>query len=262
MTDQSKQKFEPHNLLNSAADQLASLRIEQEKLFSQLQQGERHFRLLARSVWRVQEEERRRLARDLHDGIGQHLTALQHRLEALIGAAEFPSSLLSSASTAMVLCTTALAETRSLSRLLRPQVLDDIGLQAALEWLTRSVSESAKFEVDLDIQNLPAEIDNEMSTLIFRICQEALNNAARHSQAKHLLLRVVYKAQTIQLLIVDDGRGFDAKVGEKTELNFKSSGLSNMRERVRLFGGSFNIVSAPNEGVQVRVLIPLQGSLE
>ncbi|MCB1635288.1 MAG: hypothetical protein KDI51_11910, partial [Xanthomonadales bacterium] len=103
---------------------------QQNRLFAQLEAGQQHFRHLARSVWRVQEDERRRLARELHDGIGQHLTAMRHRLLQL--GDEVEGDAVSRLNQALELCETALAETRALSRLLRPQILDDLGLEAAL----------------------------------------------------------------------------------------------------------------------------------
>src|SRR5215813_9353940 len=129
----------------SVREQLVRLREQQERLFAQLHAGEQHFKQLARSVWRVQEDERRRLARELHDGIGQQLTALKHRLDAL------------------EICDSAIQETRALSRLLRPQILDDLGLDAALNWLARHSAESGGYEVEVDVTSLPA-IDGDLST--------------------------------------------------------------------------------------------------
>ena len=231
---------------------------QQRELIERLQKGQDYFQHLARSVWRVQEDERRRLARELHDGIGQQLTALRHRLDALtrsVGGADDASNPLHQA---LEICDAAIQETRALSRLLRPQILDDLGLAAALNWLARHSAESGGYEVEVDIAELPSPIDGDLSTLIFRVAQEALTNVLKHAQARHVVIRLAQRQdQWLQFLVVDDGRGFDVDAAFAKASDGQSTGLASMRERVRLFGGRFTIVSRPGEGMQLRVLIPL-----
>ncbi|HVT32199.1 MAG TPA: sensor histidine kinase [Rhodanobacteraceae bacterium] len=242
----------------SMRDQLARLREQQERLFAQLHAGEQHFKQLARSVWRVQEDERRRLARELHDGIGQQLTALRHRLDALAHSIEGATQASCPLQEALSICDSAIQETRALSRLLRPQVLDDLGLDAALSWLARHSAESGGFEVEVDAANAPPSIDGDLSTLIFRVAQEALANVLKHAHARHVVIRLAQRGEDwLQLLIVDDGRGFDVDAAFAKASGGDSTGLASMRERVRLFGGRFALVSQPGEGMQLRVLIPL-----
>ena len=241
----------------SVRDQLALLREQQERLFVQLHAGEQHFKQLARSVWRVQEDERRRLARDLHDGIGQQLTALRHRLDELARSVDGAGDASNPLHQALEICDAAIQETRALSRLLRPQILDDLGLEAALNWLARHSAESGGFEVEVDVTSLPT-IDGDLSTLIFRVAQEALTNVLKHAQAKHVVIRLAQRQdEWLQFLIVDDGRGFDVDAAFAKASDGHSTGLASMRERVRLFGGRFTVVSRPGEGMQLRVLIPL-----
>lgn len=237
-------------------DQLRRLRADQDRLFAELHAGEQHFRQLARSVWRVQEDERRRLARELHDGIGQNLTALRHRLENLAAHATLDAEAGAQLGTAIALCGTALEETRSLSRLLRPQILDDLGLEPALRWLARSVSESAGFEVELDLHLPEPGLDGELATLVFRLVQEGLNNVAKHAAARHAVVRLSARADPMQLLIVDDGRGCDAASAQARAVQGQSAGIVSMRERVRLFGGQLQFRSVPGEGTQLRVFLP------
>jgi len=238
-------------------EQLTRLREQQERLFAQLHAGEQHFKQLARSVWRVQEDERRRLARELHDGIGQQLTALRHRLDALARAVEGADDAASPLHQALAICESAIEETRALSRLLRPQILDDLGLEAALNWLARHSAESGGYDVEVDIGALPAPIDGDVSTLIFRVAQEAFTNILKHAQARHVVVRLAQRHDVgLQLLIVDDGRGFDVDEAFARASGGHSTGLASMRERVRLFGGRFTIISRPGEGMQLRVLIP------
>jgi signal transduction histidine kinase len=242
----------------SVRDQLARLREQQERLFVQLHAGEQHFKQLARSVWRVQEDERRRLARELHDGIGQQLTALKHRLDALAHAAGGPGDASNPLCQALAICDGAIQETRALSRLLRPQILDDLGLEAALNWLARHSAESGGYEVEVDIGTLPVPMDGDLSTLIFRVAQEALTNVLKHAQARHVVVRLAERQdQWLQFLIVDDGRGVDVDAAFAKGSDGHATGLASMRERVRLFGGRFTVVSRPDEGMQIRVLIPL-----
>lgn len=235
--------------------QLARLRQEQERLSAQLHAGELHFRHLARSVWRVQEDERRRLARELHDGVGQNLTALGHRLQAM--AAKHPESVPTELTQALALCESALADTRALSRLLRPQILDDLGLEAALRWLSRSTSEATGIEVAVDIGELPTDLDNEITTALFRVAQEALTNAVKHAVAKQIVLRLMHRDGQLMLLVVDDGVG--CKVGDAlaSASQGRSTGMASMRERLRLFGGRFQFDSQPGHGSQVRATLPL-----
>lgn len=235
--------------------QLLQLGVQQQRLVAQLQSGEQQFRQLARSVWRVQEDERRRLARELHDGIGQHLTALRHRLDSLARheAADAEQSRLQ----ALALCDLAISETRALSRLLRPQILDDLGLEPALHWLSRQTAESTGCQVEVAVSDLPQPLSGDLSTLIFRVTQEALSNASKHAQAHSIVVRVSRRQGALQLLIVDDGRGCEVDAAWAKSSSGESTGLASMRERVRLFGGQLSLSSQPGEGLQLRVLLPL-----
>jgi len=245
-----------HTGVDAFQQQLARLRQEQDRLFEDLRGGEARLRHLARSVWRVEEEERRRIARDLHDGVGQNLSALRHRIEA-VRARVTASDDVQTLTQAIELCDQALAETRGLVRLLRPQILDDLGLEAALRWLARSCEESTKVEMEIEVHVNEAELGHELATLVFRVVQEALTNITRHAQARHVSIRVALRAAQLSVLVVDDGVGFDVSACLNASSEGRSAGLSGMRERVSLFGGRFTLVSAPGEGSQVRVQVPL-----
>ena len=235
--------------------ELQRLSEQQNRLFAQLQAGEEHFKQLARSVWRVQENERRRLARELHDGIGQHLTALRHRLEGLGRNASCTGD--ARLRQAFDLCEIAIAEVRALSRLLRPQILDDLGLDAALHWLARHSSEDTGCTIDVNVGVLPAQLDSDLSTLIFRVVQEALANAIKHAEARQVIVSLSQRGGSLLLLIVDDGRGCDVDDALRRSSENESTGLASMRERVRLFGGQLELLSQPGEGLQLRARLPL-----
>lgn len=234
-------------------DDLASLRQQYQDLLDRLQRNEREFRRLGRAVWRLQEDERRRLARELHDGVGQNLTAIKHRLATI--AASLPAGTEESRAAleaTIALCGETLEDTRHLSRLLRPPVLDDLGLEAALRWLARSQGEASGLDISVDIEPLPA-FDSDLQTLLFRVAQEALNNVAKHAQASNVLLRLVVRAGLIQLQVADDGRGCEPAIA----LQSGGSGLGGMRERLRLYDGRLDMHSAPGEGTRLRAVVPI-----
>ena len=234
-------------------DDIASLRQQYQDLLDRLQRNEREFRRLGRAVWRVQEDERRRLARDLHDGVGQNLTAIKHRLAAIVAALPADDSEIRTAlDAAIVLCSETLEDTRQLSRLLRPPILDDLGLEAALRWLARSQGEASGLDISIDIEPLPI-LDNDLQTLLFRVAQEALHNSAKHAQARTVLMRLVARGGLLQLQVVDDGRGCDPD----TALKSGGSGLGGMRERLRLYDGQLELRSAPGEGTRLRAVVPV-----
>lgn len=231
----------------------ASLQARYRELLQRLEANDGEFRRLGRAVWRVQEDERRRLARELHDGVGQNLTALKHRL-ALMGSALPPGAddLRAQLEASIALCSATLEDTRALSRLLRPPILDDLGLEAALRWLARSIGEAGGPEVELDIGPLPA-LDDDIQTLLFRVAQEALNNAAKHAQARTARLRLAAHARVLELSIEDDGEGCDPALAMRSG----GSGLGGMRERLRLYGGRLELRSAPGAGARLSATVPL-----
>lgn len=241
---------------DAAADD--DLRAQYQRLLQRVEANEGEFRRLGRSVWRVQEDERRRLARELHDGVGQNLTALKHQL-ALVAASLPPAQegQREKLESAIALCVATLEDTRELSRLLRPPILDDLGLEPALRSLARSLRAGGGPEVELDFdpEALPA-LNDDLRTLLFRVVQEALNNIAKHAQANQARVQLRKRGNELRLLVEDDGRGCDPA------LAFRSggSGLGGMRERLRLYGGRFDIQSAAGAGTRVFAAVALDGA--
>lgn len=248
----------PDNGQAQALEQIAE-RVEQisarnERLLERMIEGEKRFRGLAKSVWKVQEEERRRLARELHDGIGQTLTALINQLRRLPPGGAANGGL----QAAIEVAELALRDVRELSRLLRPPVLDDLGLRAGIAWLARTLREHSELQTAIDWQAEEDErLDPELETLIFRIAQEGLNNIVKHSGQREARLIARRHAGSFELEIADDGDGFDvARVlgpaGDATGL-----GLRGIRDRIELFGGRLAIESTPGKGSRLRVVVPL-----
>ncbi len=233
-------------------EQLDALREAQARLFADLARGSDRYRQLARSVMRMQEEERRRIARDLHDGLGQQITAILHQIEPLADAPHTPTEVAKRARRAVDLCTHALQDTRTLARLLRPQILDDLGLAAALRWLGRTLAEGAGFAVDVECDETLDASGSELTTLVFRVVQECLANVARHAGATHALVAVTQRGNELQVLVADDGAGFDLESRRGA-----GTGLGSLEERVQLFGGRCHWITAPNEGTQFRATLPL-----
>lgn len=251
---------DPEAFRAAILQQLHELTTDHQRLLQAVSRSERRFRQLAKSVWHVQEEERRRLARELHDGLGQTLTALTNQLQRLHDDARDRGNLGFERRLADTLAITrgALDDTRELSRLLRPTLLDDLGLDAALAWLARWLSERSEvaitLESGLDEQRLHADIE----TLVFRITQEALTNVIRHSGARHARIVIRPSPLLLTLCIDDDGHGFDPAPLSDTERS-NGGGLRGLRDRAELFGGRVEIRSQPDQGCSVLLSLPLDG---
>jgi two-component system, NarL family, sensor kinase len=242
--------------MRQIVDRVRQITVENERLFQELIAGERRFRGLARSVWSVQEAERRRLARELHDGIGQTLTALKQQIEVVAQTAgPLPDPVAGRLRDAVDLAAQALRETRELSHLLRPQILDDLGLGPALQWLGRTFQERTGTVVALELHALDLRLSTEHETLAFRLVQEALNNVAKHARASLVEVQVALADGELRLAIADDGAGFDPGA-----VGHDGSGLRGMRDRVELFGGRITIDSRPGGGARITVSVPCRAA--
>ncbi len=227
---------------------------QQRDLLDGLQRGQSRFKSLARSVWRVQEQEQRKLARELHDGIGQNLGAIASLIDrAMHAAAPAHTELIK----AHALTISTLAETRALSRLLRPQILDDLGLDPALHWLTRTFGEAHGLEVHLDIQQSIPPLHGDLSTLIFRTTQEALANVARHANARRVEVSLHQRGSRLSLSVRDDGRGCEVGSALAAGSEGQGSGLGGMRDRMALYDGELSIASALGAGFKLTATIPI-----
>lgn len=244
-------------------ERLRGIHRENERLFERLVEGEQRFRSLARSVWEVQEEERRRVAHELHDGLGQTLTALKIRLERLGARAEIAPALAGELTTSVDLAARALDEARRLAHLLRPQVLDDLGLYPALRWLSRTLGEWTGFEVGLDLAGAGEagdggdRLDPELETLAFRVVQEGLTNAMKHSGVGGAEVRVARAPGVLRLEVSDRGAGFEVDESLAGDQSSAGFGLRGMRERVELAGGRFELSSRRAEGTCLGVTLPV-----
>ncbi|HYO11869.1 MAG TPA: sensor histidine kinase [Thermoanaerobaculia bacterium] len=245
--------------MHDIVDRVRDITRENERLFQRLIEGERRFRSLARAVWKVQEEERRRLARELHDGLGQNLTALTNQLERLQQrlAESDATEMAVRLNDAVEMARLALNESRELSRLLRPPVLDDLGLPAALSWLARTL-ERTGLRVEVTLGGLDeARLDPDVETLVFRLVQEALTNVLRHAGVTRAQVALSRSGGVLALRVSDEGRGFDLQTAFAGSEAATGSGLRGMRDRLELFGGRLDLASVPGQGTVVSAIVPL-----
>ena len=213
-------------------------------------------RRLSGRLMTMQDEERRRIAREIHDGLGQELAAAKMILDGII--AKDPSRAIQQASLeASQLVDRAIQQVRSISHLLHPPLLDEVGLVSALRWFLEGLSERSGIAVRLEVDPPDlARLKSEVETAIFRIVQEALTNMFRHSGARNGMVRVIEKDGSIVVTVRDDGKGIEEQV---IQLRPESVGIGigGMRQRVAELGGSLRLANA-NPGTIVEVMIPVR----
>src|SRR5262245_3214281 len=244
--------------MSEIAAELARIRSENARLLQRLSEGEQRFRLISKGVLRVQEAERGRIARDLHDGVGQTLTALKMQIELLEKAAAEGAALGRTFAELKEIADRSLQEVRQISHLLRPQMLDDLGLVPTLRWLARSFRQRTDLEVDLRVEGLETRVEPDLETLVYRVAQEALTNVARHAAASAARLDVQRVPGKLSMSVRDNGVGFDVAQLFGSEERDRGFGLHGMRDRVQLFSGRFGLRSSPGEGTVVEIEIPLR----
>jgi two-component system, NarL family, sensor histidine kinase UhpB len=204
---------------------------------------------------RAQEEERRRLARDLHDEVNQALTAILLRLEAL--AQDSPVTHVEEVNELKRLVNQAMEELLNLARQLRPSALDDHGLMPAVETQLKRFSARTGVEVSLETEGDPDTLPEDVQTAVYRILQEALANVGRHAGATAVSVDIEMDGERLELHVRDDGAGFDPAAMTRAAADGPGAGLglSGMAERARLAGGELDVRSAPGGGTTVTLRI-------
>lgn len=221
---------------------------------AELQRSRQALRGLSASVVDAREQERRRIARELHDELGQRLSALKLELAGCAGSAGLqPQDPRLQAMLAMLDDT--MASVRRIAADLRPLMLDDLGLAAAVEWLAAEATRRLGMQVQVEVDELDPEPGEPLAIAVYRMVQEALTNAARHARARHVRVTLRSEAGELRLTVQDDGPGFPLPVRGQPG----SYGLLGMRERARLLGGRVEIDNAPEGGGRVRVWLPMDG---
>jgi signal transduction histidine kinase len=209
----------------------------------------------------VQEEERKRIAREVHDGIASALAAINISLGNTLNHLERGLPAISSIQTSILITQNAIEESRRIMSDLRPSVLDDLGILATIDWLCRQYEKICpevciEKEIDIDEEEIP-EI---LKVVIFRVLQEALNNIARHSGAELVNLSLTRSADAVKLVVEDNGVGFDVETAFLEGNEKKGLGIASMKERTELSGGHFVIESISGEGTVIRCSWPCENS--
>ncbi|MBI5032856.1 MAG: GAF domain-containing sensor histidine kinase [Chloroflexi bacterium] len=249
--------FSNYAVIQTLARQLG-IALENAYLYSEVQEKEKlRGQLLERAV-SAQEEERKRIARELHDETGQWLTALAVGLggvEQIVG--QNPNLAQKQIGELKTMTMNAIDNLRQFVYDLRPSVLDDMGLVSALRWLVDQYVERTKLRVDFQVSGIKRRLPAQVETVLFRIAQEALNNIGRHARATHAIIRLEFSEASILLCVQDNGKGFvvEQVMGKNPER--RSWGLLGMQERVELVGGKFQVESEPGHGTKLRVEVPI-----
>jgi PAS domain S-box-containing protein len=202
-----------------------------------------------------QEAERRRIAQELHDGLGQSLTAIRLHLNALESdVSQFAQKNQNAFEKLKVILQTTTQEVKSISRDLMPNVLKDYGLVKALEFLCQTINETNQVRVLLQVYRMEQELDQPRKVGLYRVAQELINNALKHAQASQIDVQLVAHQDSIVLTVEDNGQGFDVPAENRPSSSY---GLRNIETRVKSLNGTFAINSRPGEGTLITVEIPL-----
>lgn len=248
---------EDMQFLGSIAVQIA-IAIENAKLHQEVQHKEEIRGELLQDIFSIQEEERRRIARELHDETSQVLASLAASLEAA-------SSMLSPESDkirhrlkeAQAMSVNLLDEIHKIIYELRPSLLDDLGLVAAIRWLVDNNLGTVGISVSFTTTGKERRLDPKLETTLFRVVQEAVNNIAKHAKAKKAEISLLFKKNTVRVRVKDDGRGFKTKEAMSSKDRPRGLGLLGMKERVELRNGTLGIQSRPGGGTEINIEIPL-----
>jgi PAS domain S-box-containing protein len=231
---------------------------ERKQAEEKVKQAGKQMRELSRKILDAQEDERKRVAQEIHDSIGGHLAAIKFALEEkLESMGQNPSSTGISLEKIISYVDEAISESRRISINLRPSLLDDLGLLATISWFCREfekVHMGLLIEQQLEVQE--DEIPEMSKVVIYRVLQEAMNNVAKHSDATQVRLRLAKSGNRIEFSVADNGRGFDPEEKFSESTTVSGFGLEGMRDRTILCGGRFEIASKKEEGTTVHISLP------
>jgi signal transduction histidine kinase len=241
-------------------------RLETEALNRQLQVAYQELQVreslrrdLLHQAVTAQEQERQRIARELHDTTGQALTALGLGFAAVgENVQNNPELATSQLDKLKKVSMQALEELRDLIGNLRPSVLDDLGLVPALQGQVKAFEGHSGIKAHLAVTGRRRRLPPEVETIVFRLTQEALTNVARHSAARQVTIELDFQPERLRLLIADDGRGFDPQAAYHPQNGRRPWGLLGMQERVSLVNGQYHLHSAPGRGTTLEMMIPLE----
>jgi PAS domain S-box-containing protein len=236
---------------------------DRKKAEEALRESEKQLRYLSSQLLSAQENERKRIARELHDGIGQSLSAIKFGVENTFKQTEKETArpAVKSLEAVIPMIQASIEEVRRIGMDLRPSTLDDLGILATISWFCRefeTIYSGICIEKQINIQE--NQVPDPLKTVIYRVLQEALNNVAKHSKADLVRLSLRKTEETVELAIEDNGVSFDVREAFTVESARRGLGLSSMKERTELSGGSFGIESVKGAGTIVRASWPLHQS--
>lgn len=238
-------------------EEVTSKRDENARLLDTVSKRQQQLEILSRELVFIEERERKKFSQDLHDGLGQILTTLKINLDLAVGKAESGNNELQNyLDESTTLCEDAMNEARQLSYALRPSVLDDFGLNAALRMLVAQNQKRINIPIELSLGVDDSRYDPIVETVIYRIVQEGMTNIAKHSKASKAWVQLIRRNSVLALSIIDNGIGFkNEKISETRELHF---GLRNIRERVEFLGGKLYIETGIGKGTEIAVEIDIK----
>ncbi|HEX6851289.1 MAG TPA: two-component regulator propeller domain-containing protein [Candidatus Polarisedimenticolaceae bacterium] len=229
---------------------------ELERLQSELRVAYGRLRGLTRRLEAAKEEERKHIARELHDEMGTALTTMKLNLQLLGGSA--PEEGTRRVADSIGLIDRMIGHVRELSLDLRPPLLDELGLAAALRGYLEALSRRSGIGIELRAEGVPAALPDDVAIAAFRVAQEAVTNVLRHGGAGRVEVDLGYDRAGLELTVVDDGRGFDVAAAFERAGSGRHLGLLGMRERVEAMGGSLAVESTPGSGTRVHARLPLE----
>ena len=238
----------------------SSIAVSNAELYENLVKREQELELLTGARVTAQEEERRRIAREIHDGLGQILTAVKFNLEILEDTLAGGSDERKRLEEVKNLLDNAMNEAREISYNLMPSVLDDFGLAPALQLFCEQFSTRRNIDVQFHAHGLARRLDPSIEIGLYRIAQEALNNVAKHAGATESTVQIIMHEEGIRMTIEDNGKGIAIRSQTVRRPGQEGMGLVSMRERAGSFNGILTIDSTPGKGTVVTAEIPLAKS--
>lgn len=248
--------LEERLLIDSLTDSVSSFLTRREAEES-LRVAHAQLQTLSRQLMQVQERERRQLAHDLHDEIGQAVTAIKMNLQTMQRVAD-TSAVQERLDDSLGMLDKILQRVRDLSLDLRPSLLDDLGLAPAVRWYVERQAQRAGLVAEVEAEHVPQRLEPDLAVACFRIVQESITNILRHAKATTIHVDLRQTDQWLDLCVRDDGIGFSSRETSALAANRPSLGLLGMQERAQALGGTISIESLPGQGTEVRVRIPLR----
>jgi two-component system NarL family sensor kinase len=228
-----------------------------ERRAAALKVAEDELRDLSAQLLRTQDEERRRIARELHDGLGQYLAAIKMRADGLHMQSKRGTAVYEALADIVKQIESAIVETRTMSYLLHPPLLDEIGLESALNWFAEGFSARSGITVNVTVEPELGRLEDGVETALFRVVQECLTNIHRHSGSSTASIVLTHDENEIRLEVQDQGKGMPPMSSiSEAERRALGIGLQSIRERIRQLQGKMDVISQKDKGTNVVVTVP------